>query len=285
MITIHAKIELNHVSIEAFFAVGFRKKTRYTSCQCRNLHNHLYKEKKSELYKYILFKKDNTIQYIHNTEHFSRPSSVDAISRVYVSGRQGPRRCPFLDWPQVRQCGTVLVCTEWNMPLLYMVPSTVLNAETRARRPFPIVFRLSLTSSLSLRMESSTRLPSSVWRVLSDAGDGYGRPAASKSRWTASLLLTLKTKMAMSMLYCHCRIVRFFRCHAPDQAMQRFNCVLRYPHGTRIQESRGWQPGEKGLQFLKNNTHIYSLVNSGCEWYQIWNEWYQSMKSYLMRDY
>ena len=88
------------------------------------------------------------------------------------------------------------------MPLLYMVPSTVLNAETRARRPFLIVFRLSLTSSLSLRMESSTRLPSSVWRVLSDAGDGYGRPAASKSRWTASLLPTLKTKMAMSMLSC-----------------------------------------------------------------------------------
>ena len=98
------------------------------------------------------------------------------------------------------------VAQSWSapngMPLLYMVPSTVLNAETRARRPFLIVFRLSLTSSLSLRMESSTRLPSSVWRVLSDAGDGYGRPAASKSRWTASLLPTLKTKMEMSMLSC-----------------------------------------------------------------------------------
>ena len=87
------------------------------------------------------------------------------------------------------------------MPLLYRVPSTVLNTEARTMRPFLIVFRLSLTSSLSLRMESSTRL-SRVWRVLSDAGDGYGRPAASTSWWTASLLPTLNTKIAMSKLSC-----------------------------------------------------------------------------------
>ena len=94
--------------------------------------------------------------YSHNTQYVQNKTTIHLAStttyKIYnihklhqsappqASGRQDPRGCPLRGWPHARHRGAARTSLrEWNIPLPYMGPSTVLNAVTRARRPLRCV--------------------------------------------------------------------------------------------------------------------------------------------------
>ena len=83
--------------------------------------------------------------YSHNTQYVQNKTTIHLAStttyKIYnihklhqsappqASGRQDPRGCPLRGWPHARHRGAARASLrEWNIPLPYMGPSTVLNA-------------------------------------------------------------------------------------------------------------------------------------------------------------
>ena len=154
--------------------------------------------------------------YSHNTQYVQNKTTIHLAStttyKIYnihklrqsappqASGRQDPRGCPLRGWPHAQRRGAARASLrEWNIPLPYMGLSTVLNAVTRARRPFRCCFRFSFVSLRSFWIEVSSRLSSSAMSVLSASEHGGGRPAATSSLWTASCLPVLYDRIPISI--------------------------------------------------------------------------------------